>query len=70
MYIRRHIEQALRAAIHEKGANKTWVTPNMNFYYFRDKDGHEIDLLITGSYQMQYTSFVKPICVICSQITL
>ena len=26
--------------------NSTGVTPNMNFYYFRDKDGNEIDLLI------------------------
>ena len=27
-------------------ANSNGVTPNMNFYYFRDKDGNEIDLLI------------------------
>jgi predicted AAA+ superfamily ATPase len=27
-------------------ANSIGVTPNMNFYYFRDKDGNEIDLLI------------------------
>ncbi|MCL1787492.1 MAG: ATP-binding protein [Defluviitaleaceae bacterium] len=26
--------------------NKEGVTPNMNFYFFRDKDGAEIDLLI------------------------
>ena len=26
--------------------NLNGVTPNMNLYYFRDKDGHEIDLLI------------------------
>ena len=26
--------------------NKDGVTPNMNFYFFRDKDGNEIDLLI------------------------
>ena len=26
--------------------NVNGVTPNMNFYYFRDKDGNEIDLLI------------------------
>lgn len=26
--------------------NKNGVTPNMNFYFFRDKDGNEIDLLI------------------------
>ena len=27
-------------------ANSNGVTPNMNFYFFRDKDGNEIDLLI------------------------
>ncbi len=27
-------------------ANASGVTPNMNFYFFRDKDGNEIDLLI------------------------
>jgi predicted AAA+ superfamily ATPase len=27
-------------------ANANGVTPNMNFYFFRDKDGNEIDLLI------------------------
>jgi len=27
-------------------ANFNGVTPNMNFFYFRDKDGNEIDLLI------------------------
>jgi len=27
-------------------ANKDGVTPNMNFFFFRDKDGNEIDLLI------------------------
>ena len=27
-------------------ANSNGVTPNMNLYYFRDKDGNEIDLLI------------------------
>jgi predicted AAA+ superfamily ATPase len=27
-------------------ANFSGVTPNMNFYYFRDKDGNEVDLLI------------------------
>ncbi|MDR1320120.1 MAG: DUF4143 domain-containing protein, partial [Gracilibacteraceae bacterium] len=27
-------------------ANSHGVTPNMNFYFFRDKDGNEIDLLI------------------------
>ena len=27
-------------------ANTNGVTPNMNFYYFRDRDGNEIDLLI------------------------
>ena len=27
-------------------ANTSGITPNMNFYYFRDKDGNEIDLLI------------------------
>ena len=27
-------------------ANYNGVTPNMNFYYFRDKDGNEIDMLI------------------------
>ena len=26
--------------------NKNGVTPNMNFFFFRDKDGNEIDLLI------------------------
>ena len=26
--------------------NTKGITPNMNFYYFRDKDGNEIDLLI------------------------
>jgi len=26
--------------------NKDGVTPNMNFYFYRDKDGNEIDLLI------------------------
>jgi len=26
--------------------NKDGISPNMNFYYFRDKDGREIDLLI------------------------
>ena len=27
-------------------ANKEGVTPNMNFFFYRDKDGNEIDLLI------------------------
>ena len=27
-------------------ANSNGITPNMNFYYYRDKDGNEIDLLI------------------------
>jgi predicted AAA+ superfamily ATPase len=27
-------------------ANKNGVTPNMNFYFLRDKDGNEIDLII------------------------
>jgi predicted AAA+ superfamily ATPase len=27
-------------------ANSNGVTPNMNFYFYRDKDGNEIDLLI------------------------
>jgi len=27
-------------------ANANGITPNMNFYFFRDKDGNEIDLLI------------------------
>ena len=27
-------------------SNKDGVTPNMNFFFFRDKDGNEIDLLI------------------------
>ena len=27
-------------------SNKDGVTPAMNFFFFRDKDGNEIDLLI------------------------
>jgi predicted AAA+ superfamily ATPase len=30
-------------------ANANGVTPNMHFFFFRDKDGHEIDLLIKRS---------------------
>ena len=39
-------ESFVLAEIIKSWANSNGVTPNMNFYYFRDKDGNEIDLLI------------------------
>ena len=42
-------------------ANSNGVTPNMNFYYFRDKDGNEIDLIIKRNGVLYPIEFKKRI---------
>ncbi|MDR2600206.1 MAG: ATP-binding protein [Oscillospiraceae bacterium] len=49
--------------------NKDGVTPNMNFYFFRDKDGNEIDLLIKQSGTLYPIEIKKHISCDSSDIT-
>ncbi|MDR2590580.1 MAG: ATP-binding protein [Oscillospiraceae bacterium] len=49
--------------------NKDGVTPNMNFYFYRDKDGNEIDLLIKQSGTLYPIEIKKHISCDSSDIT-
>jgi len=49
--------------------NKDGITPNMNFYFFRDKDGNEIDLLIKRNGVLVPIEAKKHISCVKSDIT-